>query len=391
MQPNTLIITEPHSHLQPANIIQWGEVWDTYWLRYFDPAAAYQAVIHHCETLPSSRSPEGYTRVIYTRGLDEFLDWSRDRMPSDALLADYLHHLYHERGLATSTIRSKYLAPLRIYTRALARQHVPVTGAERDFVYDCKERMLAALDVKPPRADHIDARAPLDQAGQWISRAQMEQVFRAIDASTKKGARDLAILYTMYTGAFRLAEMTRITLNAIRPSDEPGVYLVNVRGKRNNRTPVPIDHYAVALIQRYVELYNADLPADDPRRITDDGPLWMPILRGDKYPIIGKNGYDPTRRNHLKEPTGGLGQDGITCTVRQINAILGITGFGPHDLRRSIAAEMRRTGVSMVHIKQLLRHANEATTSKYVGELKTYSASLISRTAPFERIHELVS
>jgi site-specific recombinase XerD len=354
---------------------------DSRWLRYFSAAQAWEAVINHVESRPSSRTPERHTARAYLPALKYFLSWAGPQLPTADLINRYIAHLKAERGLKSSTIGSKYLSVLRLYLHRLAGQSIPgFTGAERDFISDCRDHLRAAHDaaVAPPK-DEISYEAPLYQYGQRLTRTQVEDVYRAVERHTIKGRRDLALLYLGFTSGLRLAELHRLTLANIEPHEDH--YLVRVRGKRNNITPVPIDHDAMQLILRYVEVYNDPLDADDPRRITRTSPLWQPLLHGDHHAHVGTNGYDPLR---------GLSQQGIRDVVQsRVRAAVNLT-ISPHDMRRTAAAMARKEGMEMESIQKLLRHSSIATTAKYVGDISSYDSRLISRRKRFEGIRDEV-
>jgi site-specific recombinase XerD len=360
-------------------IITQGTYTETTWLQYFDRRRALKGVADHCDTLPSATSDERYTHRAYRSGLEYFTQWAGPLMPDEDLMMDFIAHLKRDRGLKAVTIASKYLAPVRHYLKRLAKQHIPADGHERNFVHDCKERILAAAEIENPRSDETSNLAPLDQHGHRLSRAQIDEIFLGIERGTIKGARDLALLYVGFTTGLRVAEIARMTLTTISPHEDH--YLVRVRGKRNNFDPVPLDYDGHNLIMRYVACYNAPLDEDDPRRINEDTPLWQPLTRSSRHATPGKYpvGYDPQV---------GITPEAIALILkRRAGNAIHIT-LSPHDMRRTVAALARAERVPLEAIQQLLRHKNLATTARYIGKPQSYTESIITRNGRFDGIRD---
>lgn len=341
---------------------------DTDWLQFFNPVAAFQSVIDHCATL--TQTPEQHTLQAYTSGLTAFVKWAGSSFPNASLLREFIAYLRTVKKVTANTINCKYLAPVRHYIRALSHQHIThAVGEDRFFVLDCKDQLRIALDIKNPPGDTTSNLPPIDRHGHYLSLIEVNNVFQAIDPSTKSGLRDLALLYVGFTTGFRLAEIQRMTLSTIAPHND--FYLVRVRGKRSNGDPVPLDADAYRLIMLYVDTYNQGLAEDDPRRITGDTPLWQPLIHGDNYPIIGVNRYDPQK---------GISHQGIRGLVqRRVAAATHYKNFAPHDMRRTIATISNDSGMDRKHIQKLLRHKSLATTDLYLGDRQDYGKSLISR------------
>lgn len=345
---------------------------DTSWLRYFRPREALAAVAAHVAALPSSRTDERHTEKVYEAGLKYFLGWSDRQLPTESLLTAYVGHLVHDKDLKSTTISSKYMAPVRLYLKKLAGQLIPVTGAERDFVQDCREHIRAATQVKSPRQETTTNIAPLWRAEfKRLSLNQVNAVLRQIDRFTVIGLRDYALLHVAFSTGLRLAELARITPESF--TREGDVWLITVRGKRSNSDPVPIGDSCLSDIVAYIDAYNRDLPDDDPRRIPAVGmpsmasgsALWQPLQHGDNHAIIGTRGYAPAR---------GLSHNGIRNIIRKRTAAaLGESNaLAAHDTRRTAAAIAYDHGMTLPDIQALLRHKDAAVTLRYIGTKPDY-------------------
>jgi len=349
---------------------------DSAWLRYFDPRAAFAAVAAHVATLPSSRTAEKHTWRAYEDGLRYFLDWANVALPTEDLLSGFIAHLLTTRNLKPTTVSSKYLAPVRLFLTKLAGQRITnFTGIERDYIADCRDHIRAAGAVKSPRPD-TTTNIPALWNPQFIrlTMQQVNAVLRSINRLHRPGLRDYALLHVAFSTGLRLAELQRITLNSIVPSGT--VYLITVRGKRSNVDPVPISARAYADIMAWVEMYNADLPDDDPRRIVGDIPVWQPMLHGDNYAHNGVNGFTPLR---------GLSPQGIRDIIeRTTRAALGDSlALAAHDTRRTAAAIAHDAGMSIPDIQKLLRHKDAAVTLRYIGTKPDYDTSTLANYVVF--------
>lgn len=351
---------------------------DSNWTRYFNPKLAVNAVMDHLDSLPSARNPEQHTHRTYISGLKYFLGWSEGHLPTEDLMEEFIAHLKRDRGLKSTTVGSRYLAPARLYIRKLARQHIPVSGAERDFVQDCRERIRGAAEGVPnPRPDEISAVAPAYRVGNRLERDQLETLFRSIPRHTIKGRRDLALLYVGFTTGLRVAEIGRMTLNTIEPHEDH--YLITVRRKRNKFTPAPLDYDGYNLIQTYIAIYNEPLDDDDPRRITGDIPIWQALRTPNCRMTPGLNGFDPQ---------SGMSRQAIYNMIRQRTQAAVGKALAPHDMRRTVATMAHKEGMPLKAIQKLLAHDSLSTTDVYLGDPTSYDESIISRKKRFAGIND---
>lgn len=335
------------------------------WLDYFSLADALHSVAAHIAALPSSTStPERHTAKSYEMGLRYFLAWYNEALPGPALVQEYIAHL-KMRGLKSSTIATRYLAPLRLLIGKLHEQHIPVTGREREFVADCKEQMSLALKVKSPKAEQTSNVAPLWRADHVrLSLQEVNAVLRRINRRTLSGLRDYALLRIAFESALRIAELQRLTLDSFRAEDN--VVLITVRGKRNNIDSVSITPDCYAAVNAYVDAWNADLDDDDPRVIDRHVALWQPMIHGNNYPLLGVNRYNPRR---------GMSIQSIRDVIarRTVDALGEDRRLAAHDTRRTAAALAYESGMGIAEIQKLLRHKSAATTLLYVGERPDYA------------------
>lgn len=344
---------------------------DDTWLRYFSKRAAKGAFFAHIATRPSYRTPEQHTLHIYRSGLEHFEQWSLDTLPTESLVESYMAALAHA-GLKSTTINSKYLAPVRLYIKKLVSQRIdaPRTAPERDFIADCREHMRAALMVKGPPADTTTNIAPLWRADfNRLNLNQVNMVLRGIDTSTLIGLRNYALLHVMFTTGLRLAEAHRITPNTISRAD---TYLITVRGKRSNFDPVPLDEHAHRSLLAWIDAYNDALPLDDPRRITGDIPVWQPIAHNRHRPLVED---DP---RPLEEIYPAISHQAMRDMIASVTERTVGIRLAAHDTRRTTAAVAYELGMPLREISALLRHSNIAVTDRYIGQRPDFGARMLA-------------
>jgi len=76
-----------------------------------------------------------------------------------------------------------------------------------------------------------------------------------------------------------------------------------------------------------------------------------------------------------RAPWTGLTREGLSYIVRRACLRAGVTPFGAHRLRHSLACEMVRAQVPLSEIGQVLRHDSASSTARYarvdVDQLRT--------------------
>lgn len=149
-----------------------------------------------------------------------------------------------------------------------------------------------------------------------------------------------------------------------------------MRGKRSNIDPVPISAEAMSDLRAWVDAFNANLAADDPRRIVDERPVWQPLTRSDRHMPVGSNAYDPLR---------GMSHQALRDIIaRRTSAALGAKfECAPHDMRRTAAAMAYDAGMNITDIQQLLRHKDASTTMRYVGTKPDFHKRALSTYISF--------
>jgi integrase/recombinase XerC len=170
-----------------------------------------------------------------------------------------------------------------------------------------------------------------------ISVEQIEKLLSAPDDTTLLGARDRAILETLYSTGIRVSELVGINRGDI---DEAGEALI-VRGKGRKERIVPLGSHALASLRHYLGLLDADLRqaglAPDP-----DAPLF-----------VNKHGTRLSTRSVRRKVTKYLTQIGLDPDI------------SPHTLRHSFATHLLDNGADLRSVQELLGHQSLSTTQVY--------------------------
>ena len=189
----------------------------------------------------------------------------------------------------------------------------------------------AAGTVKKNPARHLrSARLPRRLPRPW-SREDVQKLLEAT-ADGAEGARDRAMLETLYGAGLRVSELTALRLSQLNLE---GGYLL-VIGKGNKERPVPIG-----------------VPAREALRAYLDGPRAQ-LLRGRPSPHVFV-----TRRGRA------MSRQGFWKLLGRRALVLGLPRVSPHRLRHSFATHLLEGGADLRAVQAMLGHADIATTQIY--------------------------
>lgn len=240
----------------------------------------------------------------------------------DPLLLEW-HKLRYEH---TSYIRS--LLAER-YAPSTANRHVSaLRGILREawrLGWMTAEDHLRATDIKPIRGSRLPA-------GREISQGELKALFGTCD-ETPMGRRDGCMLSVLFGGGLRRAEGADLDVEDI--DLEQGAVRVRC-GKGNKERRVFLASGAIGLIERWLAVRG-----DEP------GPLLVPVRRG---------GHVVIKR---------LTSQSIFDALRALGERAGVSGFSPHDLRRTWVSALLDAGADLVTVQRLAGHADPSVTSRY--------------------------
>ncbi len=219
--------------------------------------------------------------------------------------------LMREKNYCKSTVARK-LATLRSFYKFLVRRGYLTTNP-----------------VAPIRTPKQEKRLP-----RYLEVEQIEKLFSNCDTTTLLGARDRAILETLYSTGIRVSELVALNLGDV----DFGTNVVRVRGKGRKERVVPMGPGAVRAILQYLDMRRAAIPPG----------------RGDTEALfINKHSQRLSTRSVRRKLDKYLLDAGLDLSV------------SPHTLRHSFAAHMLQRGADLRSVQELLGHQSLSTTQIY--------------------------
>lgn len=270
---------------------------------------------------------------------------------------DFIHRLKVEKGYSDHTLRS-YSADLNAFIEFLQQRDCDVrTATKRDlrgFLAALRARGLArstvARKISAIRSLYkylyrngtveenpaASLRTPRQEQKlpDFLTTEEVERLMSAPDTSEWTGARDRAMLETLYGGGLRVSELVGLNDEDVELSSG----IARVRGKGKKERLAPLGGSAINSIQQYIgQRRRVELSRKDPAA------LFINAVDGRR---LTTRSVRRVLRKHLLE----AGLDG---------------GLSPHDLRHSFATHLLQNGADLRSVQELLGHKNLTTTQIY--------------------------
>jgi integrase/recombinase XerC len=278
-----------------------------------------EALAEYLRHLALEKNASAHTVKSYREDLTQAVDFFRTRLSNQAprpeqmttrLLRAHLAWL-SEQGYARSTI-ARRLAAVRSWCRFL-----------------CRQGTLTANPATGLRGPRQDQRLP-----HFVSQDDMVRLLETPPAGTPSGARDRAILETLYSAGLRVSELTGLNIEDVELMDG----MATVRGKGRKERLALLGPQAVAAIQCWMaERQNLA----GPRAVN------QPAL------FLNRNGTRLSTRSVGRLLEKYLAQAGLDPRT------------SPHTLRHSFATHLLDGGADIRGVQELLGHRSLATTQIY--------------------------
>ncbi len=273
----------------------------------------------------------------------------------DLLVDLYLGHLKVERGLAPKTVEA-YARDLARFAALLEKTGVALEDADAGTIAAflvslskaglsarSQARYLSSLrgffkyclsekELKRDPTDLVEGPKLSRRLPAVLSRAEVVRLLDAPDESTRRGARDAAMLAVMYAAGLRVSELVNLELGDLNL--EAG--FVAAFGKGQKRRIVPLGEVAVDKTRGYLAEVRGGWakPSESAVFVTGRG-----------------------RR---------MSRQGFWKLVKRYAAAAGITkSISPHKLRHSFATHLLLGGADLRAVQTMLGHADIATTQVY--------------------------
>jgi integrase/recombinase XerC len=167
---------------------------------------------------------------------------------------------------------------------------------------------------------------------------EYEEVKKLLDTPPQDnwlGARDRAILETLYSTGIRVSELVALNMDDIDFLGE----IVHIRGKGKKERIAPIGSSALQVIQHYMEFRN--------KRAQNNGNFDTRVL------FVNKHGKRLSTRSVRRKMDKYLKMAGLDPAI------------SPHTLRHSFATHMLNNGADLRSVQELLGHQSLSTTQVY--------------------------
>jgi len=215
----------------------------------------------------------------------------------------------------------------REYSKATAARKLATL---RSFYKFCLRRGLINNNpVAAIRTPKQEKRLP-----KFLDVEQVRKLLSAPDATTLLGARDRAMLETLYSTGVRVSELVALNVSDVDFAGES----LRVRGKGRKERIAPVGPTALTAIRRYL-----DMRTNDPRNAAfDQAPLF-----------VNKHGQRLSTRSVRRKLDKYLVQCGLDPSI------------SPHTLRHTFATHMLNNGADLRSVQELLGHQSISTTQVY--------------------------
>ncbi len=175
---------------------------------------------------------------------------------------------------------------------------------------------------------------------------EIDQLFAAIDLSTPEGARNKAMLETLYSSGLRASELTTLKIGNIYFD----IGFLKILGKGNKERLVPIGKDALKYIKIYIEEVRSHLN----------------IKPGfESYVFLNRRGQ-------------ALSRVMVFTIVKQLARKAGIEkNISPHTFRHSFATHLIEGGADLRAVQEMLGHESITTTEIYTHLDRDYLRQVI--------------
>ena len=218
------------------------------------------------------------------------------------------------------------------YSHSTCNRHL---SALRMVLKSCRRLGLMSYEAAANAADIPSVKGKSLPPGRALDLGEIGALIRVcIEDKTAAGVRDAALIACLYPGGLRRAEVVALDLKDYLKNS--GQLKVN-GGKGNKSRLTFLSNGASKAMDDWIEIRG-----DDP------GPLFYSVNKGG---VI-----NATKRISLQVPYD-------VCGKRAAEA--GVEKFSPHDLRRTTATLLFKTGCQGSVIQDLMGHASIVTTHQY--------------------------
>jgi len=229
----------------------------------------------------------------------------------------------------TDTVRA-YLAFLneKQYSKATIARKLATLRSFYKFLV--KRTQVSSNPVVAVRTPKQEKKLP-----RFLEYEEVKKLLDTPPVSSWLGARDRAILETLYSTGIRVSELVALNMDDIDFLGE----VVHIRGKGKKERIAPIGSSALQVIQHYMEFRN--------KRAQSNSNFDSKVL------FVNKHGRRLSTRSVRRKMDKYLKMAGLDPAI------------SPHTLRHSFATHMLNNGADLRSVQELLGHQSLSTTQIY--------------------------
>jgi len=232
-------------------------------------------------------------------------------------------------ALTTDTVRA-YMAHLndKQYSKSTSARKLATLRSFYKFLV--KRNYLQNNPVTAVRTPKQDKKLP-----KFLEYDQVKRLLETPPADSWLGARDRAIMETLYGTGVRVSELVSLNIEDVDFLGE----VLHIRGKGKKERIAPIGSSALQSIQHYMEYRN--------RRAQNNGNFDSKVL------FVNKHGKRLSTRSVRRKMDKYLKLAGLDPSI------------SPHTLRHSFATHLLNNGADLRSVQELLGHQSLSTTQIY--------------------------
>ncbi len=226
----------------------------------------------------------------------------------------------------SNTVRA-YLSVLneKQYSKATIARKLATLRSFYKFLV--KRNHVSSNPVTPIRTPKQEKKLP-----HFLEYEEVKKLLETPPMDNWLGARDRAILETLYSTGMRVSELVALNMDDIDFLGE----VVHVRGKGKKERIAPISSSALRIIQHYIEFRN--------KRAQSNANFDTKVL------FLNKHGKRLSTRSVRRKMDKYLKIAGLDPSI------------SPHTLRHSFATHMLNNGADLRSVQELLGHQSLSTT-----------------------------
>jgi integrase/recombinase XerD len=184
-----------------------------------------------------------------------------------------------------------------------------------------------------------------------LSLPEIDELLAAIDLSTPEGARNRAIIETLYSSGLRVSELVELKLTNVYMD----IGFLRVTGKGSKERLVPIGRDALKYLNIYIDQIRCHVPVKK---------------EFENYVFLNRRG-------------GKLSRVMVFMIIKELAETIGLQkSISPHTFRHSFATHLIEGGADLRAVQEMLGHESITTTEIYTHLDRDYLKQIIKDYHP---------